>query len=130
MYGLLYLFLTFYPIVFQQIHGFNEGVGGLPFFGMITGEMLAGLYMILQQPSYNKKLAVSLRNEPPASEILLTLLGRPTTISRSQSGVCRLSSLAARCLLSAYSGLAGVAIERTSTGLLQRSPGCSLVSVS
>lgn len=29
VYGLLYLFLTFYPIVFQQIHGFNQGVGGV-----------------------------------------------------------------------------------------------------
>lgn len=56
VYGLLYLFLTFYPIVFQGIHGFNAGVGGvcaehpavlrrqlltvyfqLPFFGMILG---------------------------------------------------------------------------------------------
>ncbi|RAL61348.1 hypothetical protein DID88_009484 [Monilinia fructigena] len=33
IYGLLYLFLTAYPIVFQQIHGFSPGVGGLPFFG-------------------------------------------------------------------------------------------------
>ena len=29
VYGLLYLFLTFYPIVFQQIHGMNPGVGGV-----------------------------------------------------------------------------------------------------
>ena len=28
IYGLLYLFLTAYPIVFQRIHGFNKGVGG------------------------------------------------------------------------------------------------------
>lgn len=33
IYGLLYLFLTAYPIVFQQIHGFNKGVGGLPYLG-------------------------------------------------------------------------------------------------
>ncbi|KAL9098517.1 MAG: hypothetical protein Q9187_009646, partial [Circinaria calcarea] len=32
IYGLLYLFLTAYPIVFQQIHGFSPGVGGLPYF--------------------------------------------------------------------------------------------------
>jgi len=56
IYGLLYLFLTFYPIVFQQIHGMSEGVGGLPFLGMITGEIIAGIYIILLQPSYNKKL--------------------------------------------------------------------------
>jgi DHA1 family multidrug resistance protein-like MFS transporter len=33
----LYLFLTAYPLVFQGVHGMNLGVGGLPFFGMITG---------------------------------------------------------------------------------------------
>ncbi|KAK4507004.1 hypothetical protein PRZ48_000738 [Zasmidium cellare] len=66
IYGLLYLFLTFYPIVFQQIHGFNPGVGGLPFFGMITGEVLAGGYMILLQPGYNKKLAAN--NNMPIPE--------------------------------------------------------------
>lgn len=59
IYGLLYLFLTFYPMVFQQIHGFNAGVGGLPFFGMIVGELLSGAYMILLQPSYNRKLAAN-----------------------------------------------------------------------
>jgi DHA1 family multidrug resistance protein-like MFS transporter len=41
IYGLLYLFLTAYPLVFQGVHGMNAGVGGLPFFGMITGELLA-----------------------------------------------------------------------------------------
>lgn len=66
IYGLLYLFLTFYPIVFQQIHGFSPGVGGLPFFGMILGEMLAGLYMIILQPSYNRKLAAN--NNMPIPE--------------------------------------------------------------
>jgi MFS transporter, DHA1 family, multidrug resistance protein len=59
IYGLLYLFLTAYPIVFQQIHGFNGGVGGLPYFGMITGQLLAGLYIVLTQPSYNRKLVAN-----------------------------------------------------------------------
>jgi DHA1 family multidrug resistance protein-like MFS transporter len=56
IYGLLYLFLTAYPIVFQQIHGMNGGVGGLPYFGMIAGQLLAGLYVALSQPSYVRKL--------------------------------------------------------------------------
>ena len=59
IYGLLYLFLTAYPIVFQQIHGMNEGVGGLPYFGMITGMLLAGAYIVSTQGSYNKKLAAN-----------------------------------------------------------------------
>ncbi|KAI9643791.1 hypothetical protein NHQ30_007141 [Ciborinia camelliae] len=56
IYGLLYLFLTAYPIVFQEIHGFSPGIGGLPYFGMIVGMLIAGLYVGLTQPSYNRKL--------------------------------------------------------------------------
>ncbi|OXV09877.1 hypothetical protein Egran_02361 [Elaphomyces granulatus] len=56
IYGLLYLFLTAYPIVFQQIHGFNKGLGGLPYFGIICGQLLCGIFIICQQPSYNRKL--------------------------------------------------------------------------
>ncbi|ESZ92633.1 putative MFS multidrug transporter [Sclerotinia borealis F-4128] len=59
IYGLLYLFLTAYPIVFQQIHGFTGGVGGLPYFGMIIGMLIAGVYVVLTQPSYNRKLAAN-----------------------------------------------------------------------
>ncbi|KAL8736600.1 MAG: hypothetical protein Q9181_002323 [Wetmoreana brouardii] len=56
IYGLLYLFLTAYPIVFQQIHGFSPGVGGLPYFGMILGQFSAGIYIASTQPSYNRRL--------------------------------------------------------------------------
>lgn len=52
--------------MFQQIHGFNAGVGGLPFFGMILGEMLSGVYMIVLQPGYNRKLAAN--NNMPIPE--------------------------------------------------------------
>lgn len=59
IYGLLYLFLTAYPIVFQQIHGFNQGVGGLPYFGMIAGMILAGAYIVYTQGNYNRKLTAN-----------------------------------------------------------------------
>ena len=66
IYGLLYLFLTAYPIVFQRIHGFSPGVGGLPFFGMILGQVSAGLFIVLRQPGYQKKLAAN--NDRPIPE--------------------------------------------------------------
>lgn len=66
IYGLLYLFLTFYPIVFQGNYGFNAGVGGLPFFGMILGEILAGVFMLFLQPGFNRKLAAN--NNMPIPE--------------------------------------------------------------
>ncbi|KAF9740743.1 hypothetical protein PMIN06_003212 [Paraphaeosphaeria minitans] len=59
IYGLLYLFLTAYPLVFQGVHHMNLGIGGLPFLGMITGELLAGTLIFIRQPGYQKKLAAN-----------------------------------------------------------------------
>ena len=66
IYGLLYLFLTAYPIAFQQIRGFSPGVGGLPFFGMIIGMVAAGVYIALSTPAYNRKLLAN--NNVPVPE--------------------------------------------------------------
>ncbi|KAK0634607.1 polyamine transporter 1 [Bombardia bombarda] len=59
IYGLLYLFLTAYPFVFQGVHKMSAGVSGLAFFGMITGQILAGVTVLLQQPWYQRKLAAN-----------------------------------------------------------------------
>lgn len=59
IYGLLYLFLTAYPLVFQGVHGFNLGVGGLPFFGIMVGIFLVAGYIIWDSRNYNKKLAAN-----------------------------------------------------------------------
>ncbi|KAL9086566.1 MAG: hypothetical protein Q9159_004082 [Coniocarpon cinnabarinum] len=56
IYGLLYLFLTAYALVFQRVYGFSPGVGGLPYFGMITGELIAFVVVIAMQKSYVNKL--------------------------------------------------------------------------
>lgn len=37
----------------------SPGVGGLPYFGMILGELIAGVVIILRQPDYQKKLAAN-----------------------------------------------------------------------
>lgn len=66
IYGLLYLFLTAYPFVFQRIHGMSPGVGGLPYYGMIVGQLFAGLYILLLQPSYTRKLEAN--NNIPVPE--------------------------------------------------------------
>ncbi|KAI9901325.1 hypothetical protein N3K66_003142 [Trichothecium roseum] len=59
IYGLLYLFLTAYPLVFVGVHGFSMGQSGLTFFGMITGQLIAGASVILQQPWYMRKLTAN-----------------------------------------------------------------------
>lgn len=60
IYGLLYSFLTAYPLVFQGVHHMNAGVGGLPFFGMMVGIFIvAGYIVFVDAPKYNKKLTAN-----------------------------------------------------------------------
>lgn len=66
IYGLMYLFLSAYPLVFQGVHGMNLGVGGLPFLGLIVGQLAAGGYILLCQGSYNRKLVAN--NDVPVPE--------------------------------------------------------------
>jgi MFS transporter, DHA1 family, multidrug resistance protein len=56
IYGVLYVFLTAYPIAFQQIRGWNSGVGALPMLAMIIGELLACAYLMLGQKNYVAEL--------------------------------------------------------------------------
>jgi DHA1 family multidrug resistance protein-like MFS transporter len=37
IYGILYLFFTAYPISFQGQRGWNQGIGALPFLGIMIG---------------------------------------------------------------------------------------------
>ena len=56
IYGLLYCFLTAYPLVFQGVHHMTPGVAGLPFFGMVVGIFIVAGYIIYDARAYNKKL--------------------------------------------------------------------------
>lgn len=70
VYGLMYALLGAYPLVFQGVHGMNPGVGGLPFIGLIVGQVIAGVYIISGCPAYNKKLDAN--NGVPVPEWRLT----------------------------------------------------------
>lgn len=63
IYGIVYALLEAYPYVFGDIHGMNLGVRGLPFLGLLTGVLLALLYILSQHGSYVKKLAAN-NNQP------------------------------------------------------------------
>ncbi|KAE8393582.1 hypothetical protein ETB97_001280 [Aspergillus alliaceus] len=56
VYGLLYLFLTAYPYVFQLNHRMNPGVGGLPYVGVIIGTLLGAVATAATQPWVLRKL--------------------------------------------------------------------------
>jgi DHA1 family multidrug resistance protein-like MFS transporter len=59
VYGLIYALLGAYPVVFQGVYGMSAGVGGLAFMGLIIGELLSGVYILLIQGSYKTKLAAN-----------------------------------------------------------------------
>lgn len=41
IYGTLYMLFAAYPIVFQEVRGWSEGIGGLAFMGILVGMIIA-----------------------------------------------------------------------------------------
>ncbi|KAL4913880.1 major facilitator superfamily domain-containing protein [Aspergillus aurantiobrunneus] len=59
LYGLCYAMLQAFPIVFQDVHGMSLGVSGLPFIGLITGEIAGAAFVLSFYNSYNRELAAN-----------------------------------------------------------------------
>ncbi|KNG87862.1 hypothetical protein ANOM_003880 [Aspergillus nomiae NRRL 13137] len=60
IYGTLYMLFDAFPIVFQQLRGWSEGVGSLPFLGVMIGMMLA---VALNMHDNNRYVAI--HQSPP-----------------------------------------------------------------
>ncbi|KKK17100.1 hypothetical protein AOCH_003662 [Aspergillus ochraceoroseus] len=75
VYGLLYLFLTAYPIIFQRLHHMNAGVGGLPFIGVIIGQLLAGTVMFMGSPTLARKIRANNGEMVPEWLIVVAIPG-------------------------------------------------------
>jgi DHA1 family multidrug resistance protein-like MFS transporter len=75
IYGLLYLFLTAYALVFQGVYGFNAGVAGLPYFGLVIGEVIAFTYVVLSNPSYIRKLKANNNIPVPEWRLPIVMVG-------------------------------------------------------
>jgi hypothetical protein len=50
IYGILYLNFAAYPIVFQELRGWNSGVGGLAFLGILVGVLLSVVISVVRRP--------------------------------------------------------------------------------
>ncbi|ORY11887.1 major facilitator superfamily domain-containing protein [Clohesyomyces aquaticus] len=75
IYGLLYLFLTAYPKIFQGVYGMSPGVGGLPELGPVLGCVITGIVMILRQPVYVRKLESNKNLPVPEWRMLEAMYG-------------------------------------------------------
>ncbi|KAL5333128.1 major facilitator superfamily domain-containing protein [Aspergillus crustosus] len=56
LYGLCYAMLQAFPLVFQGVHGMSLGVSGLPFIGLIIGEIAGAAFVLSFYNSYTRKL--------------------------------------------------------------------------
>ncbi|KAL4865780.1 hypothetical protein BDV12DRAFT_145960 [Aspergillus spectabilis] len=56
LYGLCYAMLQAFPLVFQGVHGMSLGVSGLPFIGLIIGEIAGAAFVLSFYKSYTRKL--------------------------------------------------------------------------
>lgn len=75
IYGLLYLFLTAYPLVFHGVYGWNAGQSGLAYFGMIVGELIAFLVVALDNPRYVRKLKANNNIPVPEWRLPIAIVG-------------------------------------------------------
>lgn len=75
VYGTLYMLFAAFPIVYQQHRGWNQGVGGLAFLGILVGMLAAIVYTI---PSNNRYIATQKKHggvAPPEARLAPALIG-------------------------------------------------------
>jgi MFS transporter, DHA1 family, multidrug resistance protein len=77
IYGLVYCLLEAYPYVFEEIYGMPPGISGLPFIGLIFGQVLGCGFILSHHGSYVKKLVENNNVPVPEWRLVPTLLGAP-----------------------------------------------------
>jgi DHA1 family multidrug resistance protein-like MFS transporter len=77
IYGLVYCLLEAYPYVFEEVYGFSPGMSGLPFIGLIIGQVLAVSFILSQHSGYVEKLVKNDNVPVPEWRLAPTLFGAP-----------------------------------------------------
>ena len=78
IYGTLYMLFGAFPIVFQEVRGWSQGIGGLSFLGVMVGMMIGVAYSIWDNRRYikiSKAAAAAGGLAPPESRLVLAMPG-------------------------------------------------------
>ncbi|KAI1107338.1 MFS general substrate transporter [Jackrogersella minutella] len=75
VYGTLYLTFTAFPIVFQQERHWPQGITGLSYLGIMTGQILAMLLYIFLDFQYRKMVTKDPRKATPEARLKPALIG-------------------------------------------------------
>lgn len=81
VYAILYSFFAAFPLVFQTLRGWNAGVGGLAFLGILVGMVSALVYIIVyENPRYIRKGKESGGLLPPEERLPAAMVGGPLIV--------------------------------------------------
>jgi multidrug resistance protein len=75
VYGTLYLFFAAFPIVFEEIRGWNPGVGGLSFLGIMVGMIIGIICTIPANLHYTKIQSQHGGYAPPETRLIMCMPG-------------------------------------------------------
>jgi MFS family permease len=78
VYGTLYMMFAAFPIVYQGGRGWNQGVGGLAFLGIMVGMLLAVMYTLWDNKRYIKTQEKHNGFAPPEARLPPTLIASVT----------------------------------------------------
>ncbi|KAL4895815.1 major facilitator superfamily domain-containing protein [Aspergillus ambiguus] len=78
VYGTLYMLFAAYPIVFQGVRGWNQGIGALPFLGIMIGMLAAVIYSIVDNKRYVRTEAEHGGFAPPEARLPPCLIASVT----------------------------------------------------
>jgi len=75
IYGMLYLLLTAYPIVFIQYHNIHGGTAYLPLIGLIVGQLIGGAMVFAFEPRYNRLMKANRGIPIPENRLPPAMIG-------------------------------------------------------
>lgn len=85
VYGIIYLLFGAYPIIFEQVHGFNSLIGGLMFLPLFLGGVVGVIfYIIVFNPRYVRKAdecaAQGTGRVPPEERLMIVCVAAPCLV--------------------------------------------------
>lgn len=75
VYGILYLSLAAFPIVFQEIRGWNQLVGALPFLAYLVGILIGAALNLFNQRFYIKRYRANNNRPVPEARLPPMMVG-------------------------------------------------------
>ncbi|KAK2751167.1 MFS siderochrome iron transporter 1 [Myotisia sp. PD_48] len=75
IYGTLYMMFAAFPIIFQQTRGWNQGVGGLAFLGILVGMVFGSAYHVFDNKRYIRVSQKYNGFAPPEARLPVSIVG-------------------------------------------------------